>query len=228
MNFGKTRAVSALGIVLATGMLAGCMGPTYGTGRSAGGQLLSDLDGMMALGPKDQETIDYSPRAELVRPADRNVLPAPQQSTNAANSPNWPESPEARRARIRAAADAQQGEGVIPPDQLMADKEGVGADEKARNTYGGVRRTPSDDRKSNVLSPQELTSGREQFKQRLAESKQGSPTNRKYLSEPPIAYRQPAATAPVGDPGEDEAVKERRIKGENVGLLDKLKGLNPF
>ena len=46
----------------------------------------------------------------------------------------------------------------------------------------------------------------------MAETKQGSATSRKYLSEPPLAYRQPAATAPTDDIGEDEFKTERRAK----------------
>lgn len=228
MTIGRTRAVPALGVVCVTTLLSGCLGPTYGTGKSAGTQLFDDLDGMFALGSTNKQDIDYAPRAELVRPANRSVLPQPQETASAANSPNWPESPEARSARIRAAADAQATDGAIPPDQLTADKEGISADQKARNTYGTRRWAPSDDRKSNVLPPDQLSAGREQFKKRLAEAQQGSPAQRKYLSEPPLAYRQPASTAAAGDPGEDEEVKERRMKGKDKSLLQKLANLNPF
>jgi hypothetical protein len=58
----------------------------------------------------------------------------------------------------------------------------------------------------------EYKNTREAYKKRLVESKQGSDTNRKYLSEPPLTYRQPAATAPTNDIGEDEYKKERRAK----------------
>lgn len=53
---------------------------------------------------------------------------------------------------------------------------------------------------------------REEFNRRLAENNQGSPTTRKYLSEPPLEYRKPAETAAANDVGEDELKKERRIK----------------
>jgi hypothetical protein len=53
---------------------------------------------------------------------------------------------------------------------------------------------------------------REEFNKRLAENRQGSSTKRKYLSEPPLVYREPAATAPTGDVGEDEWKKDRREK----------------
>ncbi|GGD99516.1 hypothetical protein GCM10011390_17930 [Aureimonas endophytica] len=224
MNLRKMRAATALGVVLAGLGLSGCLGPTYGTGKSAGAQLFSDIDGMLALGPKERDEIDYSPRAELVRPKDKSVLPAPQASVDAASGGKWPESPEQRRARIRAAADARDTGGVVQPGELLADKEGVTEDEKARNTWAGARQNQV----KGILTPDELKSGREGFMQRLAESKQGSPTTRKYLSEPPIAYRQPSSSAPVGDPGEDEDVKQKRIDGKDETFLSKLKSLNPF
>ncbi|RUU64548.1 hypothetical protein EOD04_20810, partial [Mesorhizobium sp. M2C.T.Ca.TU.009.01.2.1] len=51
----------------------------------------------------------------------------------------------------------------------------------------------------------------------LAEQKQGDPTVRKYLSEPPLAYRQAATTAPQNELGEDEYKKERRLKAQAEG-----------
>ena len=62
--------------------------------------------------------------------------------------------------------------------------------------------------------PQQPSKQGEAFRKKLAEERQGSPTKRKYLSEPPLDYRQAAATAPVGDLGEDELKKERRLKAE--------------
>ncbi|WP_409361538.1 hypothetical protein ACRPOS_000735 [Bartonella heixiaziensis] len=40
----------------------------------------------------------------------------------------------------------------------------------------------------------------------------GSAEYRRYLTEPPLSYRQPARTAPVGQQGKDEALKERERK----------------
>ena len=72
----------------------------------------------------------------------------------------------------------------------------------------------------------------EQFRKRLAEERQGSATNRRYLSEPPLEYRQTAATAPADDLGEDELKKERRLKAQarkNKGFsLPKWADINPF
>ncbi|ENN92891.1 hypothetical protein [Bartonella bovis] len=49
------------------------------------------------------------------------------------------------------------------------------------------------------------------------------------LSEPPLVYRQPAKTAPVGQKGQDESVKERKRKraARKAGSGEK-KSLWPF
>jgi hypothetical protein len=50
----------------------------------------------------------------------------------------------------------------------------------------------------------------------LPSPQQGSPTNRRYLSEPPLDYRQPAETAAKNDVGEDEWKKDKRRKAGYV------------
>ena len=52
----------------------------------------------------------------------------------------------------------------------------------------------------------------EAFQRKLAASKQGSPTVRRTLTEPPLEYRQPAPTAAADELGEDEYKKQRRLK----------------
>ena len=51
----------------------------------------------------------------------------------------------------------------------------------------------------------------------VAASKQGSPTVRRTLTEPPLEYRQPAPTAATDELGEDEYKKQRRLKRQAQG-----------
>ena len=228
MKLREIRAASTIAVSLAAFGLAGCMGPTYGTGKSAGAQMVSDLDGMLMLGSTNKEPISYTPRPELVKPASKDVLPPPREGVNAENDPNWPESPEVRSARIKAAADrANSEDDAIAADVMVSRKEGISDDVIAANSAGGRRDPSNSERGKTTLSPDELDSGREAFKKRLQESKQGNPTQRKYLSEPPVAYRQPSGSAPVGDPGIDESVKEAKLK-KKTGLGETLRGLLPF
>lgn len=200
-----TRRISAGALVAVSAMaLSGCMGmaPTYGTGKAADTQLMEDVTGMFSLsGTKKQAQIDYKPRPELVKPAKVDALPPPQDDIKTASAGAWPEAPEARLARIRAEATANRDDlGFEPEVDIPV--------EKNRRT---VRATRGDDINLDG-SAVSVEKQRKDFNERLAMANQGSATDRRFLSEPPVEYRQPAATAPTGDVGEDEWKKERRRK----------------
>jgi hypothetical protein len=190
--------------------LSGCMGsPTYGTDKTASEQLVGDVSGILSLGPKDRQRIDYKPRPELVKPSPAAVanLPAPQQSVaDSGENPNWPESPEQKRARLVAEATENRDKPGFRPEIVNDISDGPASS----TPYGGNARAED----SGIMSPVDAKRGAEAFKVKLAESREGSPTSRKYLSEPPLTYRQPSDTAPVNDVGEDELKKERRRKAE--------------
>jgi hypothetical protein len=170
--------------------LSGCVSPTYGTGKTSGSQLLEDVSNMANVVPKGQkEKISYAPRPELVRPAAGAALPPPQENAKAAAAGNWPESPEERRARLKAEATAAQDDPLYVP--------------KIKNDGFGVQEGP--------LTPEEQQA---RFRAARKANTAGSPNSRSFLSEPPLEYRQPSDTAPVGDVGEDEKKKERRLKRE--------------
>lgn len=206
----RNRAWLGAPLALSGLLLAGCMaGPTYGTDKTSTEQLASDLTGVLSIAPKRRDPIDYKPRPELVKPAPgaKIELPEPQQSVAVSSNPSWPESPEQRRARLRAEATANQDnpsyDSPIVPDVVTA--------ANSPSTSGGSARGDDSGVNQSINNPG-FRNTREAYKQRLAESRQGSPTKRKYLSEPPLVYRQPAPTAPVNDIGEDEYKKERRAK----------------
>lgn len=200
LNGGMT-ALLKIGTAGATAIaLSGCMGPTYGTGKPSTVQLLEDVTGAVAMTPTRRDPIAYTPRPELVRPASLDVLPAPQTAVQEANAA-WPESPEQRLARIRDEATENQDNPFYRSPI-------------AQSTVGG----PAD--KATALEPTSDEAS-EEFRRRLAESRQGSATQRRFLSEPPVNYRQPAETAPVGELGEEEWRKQRRIDvatGERTGI----------
>lgn len=199
-NFGKARVPLVVGVLASCGIaLGGCMSsPTYGTGKPAGEQFIEDVTGILSLAPKDRPKIDYKPRPELVTPETTAVLPPPQDSVTTASNGVWPESPEERLARIRAEATENQTNPLYRPS-VQTDIAAVSVD---RNF------DPERDASQTPRNPQ---AQREAFKKALAE-RQGSNTQRKYLSEPPLTYRVPADTAPVDDIGEDEWKKERDAK----------------
>lgn len=209
----RTRASMVPGVaaVCAAALVAGCMSsPTYGTGKSTNVQLLEDLTGvvstetLMRSQSKGSE-IAYTPRPEIVRPASLEVLPEPQQEVVSSDNPSWPESPEQRRARIRAEATANRDDVNFRPS--------VGGPRSASVTGPRVPLT-GPEAALNEGIPQVNTRGSQAHEQAQARAaqKQGNPTERRYLSEPPIDYRVPSANAPAGEIGQDEWQKERSAK----------------
>ncbi len=202
----SSRLIAAAPLVLSPLLLAGCMGaPTYGTGTPADAQLLSDVTGIVSLGPKEKPHIDYKPRPALVKPAKDEVavLPPPQDDIATSSNPQWPEAPEAKRARLRAEATANQDNSSFEPEISSA-------------TSSAPQRSVLHTRGTDVAlaggGPDAVGNQSAEFKRRQAQKNQGNPTERRYLSEPPLAYRQPASTAASGELGEDEWKKEKDNK----------------
>jgi hypothetical protein len=198
INSDRTRIVrlSLVAGVAAAGLgLAGCVAsPTYGTDKTANQQLLEDITGMIALSPKKGPKIDYKPRPELVTPETTAVLPPPQDDVTTASNQAWPESPEERLARIRAEADENRDSPFFRPTVIN--------DATERNTE-----VTYDDP---VLANMSSRERHEEIQRRRIQQNGGNATSRQFLSEPPVEYRVPAETAPVGELGESEWKKERR------------------
>lgn len=239
---GLVRMGSAVILVAAAAGMSGCVSsPTYGTGKPASEQLLEDVTGILTVGPKKRERIDYKPRPELVKPAETAALPEPQGDVVASvDRDAWPESPEEQRARLRAEATENRDklgwrpkikgpEGVETRSaaqydrnpNLVLDNQGddAASRERALARPKPARSAAAADRggalTSGVTDEPDPRRAREEFNRRLAARNQGDPTVRKYLSEPPLEYREAAVTAPVDDVGEDEDKKEARRKAES-------------
>lgn len=198
---------SGLMAVSAAAFLSGCMGsPTYGTDKTAAEQLFQDVSGIVSTdvltGGRNREAeIAYKPRPELVRPASMAVLPEPQRELTTAGNNAWPESPEQRRKRLRdEATENQDNFSYRSPISMQ----------------GGIPQG------SASLTPEQ----RAELEKRKREGRQGNPNSRKYLSEPPVAYRVPNDTAAVGDIGEDEWKKEKR--GNSAKGKSSLRDLLPW
>ncbi len=207
----RTCAISTL--ILVTGCVSS---PTYGTSKTANAQLMQDVTEAFSLKPKNGGKIAYQPRPELVKTG-ATELPVPQE-TAAKQAGVWPESPEQKRARLRAEATKGQGDPNFEPTIV--------------DDLGGTRAVvasnpnPNDDRD---LRKRVVVDSAAIKKSRVLNSV-GSPTKRNQLSEPPIEYRAPVASAAYGDLGEDEAKKERRLRAEakKKNGTGGLKGLIPW
>lgn len=196
-----SSSVTAVGLLAAGFGLGGCVSsPTYGTGVSSNQQLLDDVTSFGSFIPKEKPQIDYKPRPPLVTDASQPAnLPPPQKQIASSDNPAWPESPEQKRARLRAEATANQNNPAYEP-QIATDG------------GGGTAASPAFLQAQNKFARPNLglAAQGEEFKRRKAANGPGDPGQRKYLSEPPVEYRQPAPTAPADQLGEDEDKKQRQ------------------
>lgn len=189
---GMTRKIRVrtglLGLLGASFVLSGCMGPTYGTGKTAGEQLVEDVGNAVMIRPdnKEAKNIRYQPRGSLVVPKDQLALTTPQQSVASKDNPEWLESPEDMRERLRAEAD--------------------------ENSNSTTFRSPlaSQGTTNRKLSAAEQTAA---YRDARRLQMGAYADKRRYLSDPPLDYRRLPEEAQA-DLGEPEKVKERRRKKE--------------
>ena len=194
----QTSALARTGILsrcaLGLGLLSlgGCViaGPTYGTDKRVGEQLLEDVASVTSL-RRETVKIDYKPRPGLVPAPEGTELPAPQTAL-AKDDRAFQSSPEKLRETLAANGGLR---GV--------DTRSLSAQSKAYDPETGKR-----------------------INMRKRAARIGSPDERRILTDPPIQYRQAAATAPTGELGTPEYKKERarrKLAGkDDRGFLRKL------
>lgn len=210
-----TLMALAMPLIASSLLLGGCMGsPTYGTDKTAGAQLLDDVTSITKFSPERKQRIDYKPRPELVKPASSKdlALPPPQEQLASASNPDWVESPEQRRKRIREKADEANDTGAFRDTKGAIASDEIEPDVATTSMYDDDDKVGRSQRYRPGTEQAVNNTRRAEIQRRIRENQQGSPTKRRYLSEPPLDYRQAAATAPADDIGEDEVKKERRAK----------------
>ncbi len=203
---GKIFSATVLGFSALA--LSGCVGgTTYGTGVTQEEQLIKDLEGMISFGSKKRKAaINHAARPNLVMPPQTAALPVPVDQESSSSNADWPESPEQRLARIRGEAEqADPRSGEISVEELKRKKIGIGQDSREVGA--------SDMDKDGHAAISSLRDGTHKKAKMLKdEYAYSTGVNRKYLTEPPVEYRTPIATAPAGDLGISEAEKERRAE----------------
>lgn len=167
---------------------AGCMGPTYGTDKTSTEQLLDDVGDAVSLAPtKKPEKLAYQPRGDLIKPSStQTALVEPQQDLASKDNPGWLESPEQTRDRLRAEADENSENGDYRSPLIVGVTEGkTKSVEQQATEYREARK---------------IMEGRE--------------NKRRFMSDPPLEYRQVDDPAKLTELGETEAAKEKRRKKE--------------
>jgi hypothetical protein len=177
-------------LALAPG-LAGCMSTsTYGTGEAPEMAIFREVTGGL-IGTEKKPPIQYQPRAPLVMPpaAEAAALPPPVESPVVADA-NWPldpdQTPKASKYGDPMDDDASDD---LSPEEVARLKPLAGMGQTSwQSPYGRDHFNPS----LEVATLQQ----RQTFSAAVNDAKGVGRTGRRYLTDPPEAYREPAATAP--------------------------------
>lgn len=194
MTDTRLRALSAgIGLALASAVLSGCISTaTYGTGEHPEVAMFREVTG--GLGAPKREPIQYQPRAPLVMPPS-GELPPPVDGAQVASA-DWPVDPD------RTAPPSRLDDDTITP-------------EKRRELQALYEQLPERERTAAKREPHRSTlkaleiqgQQKKTFSAAIADAKGSNCTDRRFLTQPPTEYCQPAETAPQTFEGMDEEKK---------------------
>lgn len=203
-------------LVAAVSALAACQAAD-GTTVAPDTALVNNLmAGLGAVDPK-AKGIEYKPRAPLAMPAEGGNLPEPETRTAGAGAENWPQQRDdaeinALQARFAESVNHDDNPARLRPDQ-MGGIEVVGV----KRTELTPQQKAELEREMEQLDGARLT--REELRAATLKGKAGNQDpvasqnaalERKYLTQPPMAYSTPSAEAPM--PMADVKVKKKSTK----------------
>lgn len=168
------------------------------------------------IGGKSNNDIEYRQRPPLVVPPG-STLPRPQEPASTRNA-SWPNDPDVARRR------AEDARALVPATEREKYKDNqrplLSQEELQRGRVSGRdggRYLPIQQSKTFDENIGPIRTGRDIAGQRnaddLASLTYGSEPDRKYLYEPPVGYRRPAGTAPVG-PGRNAPREDTQALGQ--------------
>jgi hypothetical protein len=211
-RFAISAPVLVPAALLAPVLLAGCaMTSTYGTGHSPEVAMFSEMTGGLLDKNEKKEPIEYQPRAPLVMPpagdpttvASLSAPLPPPMETASAVSADWPMDPSERIGASSGSATAYNMQSEYERLRPLADA----FPEQERRAPPRGEDFGKQDYYDTIVNSR---SQREEFSKALAESKGFSRTERRFLTDPPLTYREPVATAPTGEVALEEGVKKKK------------------
>jgi hypothetical protein len=176
-------------VLLAAAAAGGCVrSATYGTGQAPEMALFTEVTGGL-LARERKPPIQYGPRAPLVLPPSADQLPPPVE-TAAAASADWPIDPDQAMPAADIGDEDPRAGGSQAEYRRLRPLAGLFPERPRTDVHDDSRH---DEAYDIVHSRQQ----RREFQEALAEAKGYGRTERRYLTDPPESFRDPAPTAPV-------------------------------
>jgi len=184
------RVAAGTALLICGAALAGCMNTaTYGTGEAPELTVIKGATGgLTGLSGNGKSEIDYKPRAPLVMPPETNLRPPVLAAAEA--DPNWPVEPGAAGTETEDPLGATSRDDPAYRHRLKPIAGTLPADQRPAS-YDMEK----DVARAHVDSIREREA-RKKFKAALADAEGYNGEGRRYLTDPPEAYREPADTAP--------------------------------
>jgi len=186
------RRLITAALFAAVPALGGCLsGTTYGTGQMPELAVFSEMTGGLTGRNKKKEPINYQPRAPLVMPPD-GQLQQPVQTASTQGG-QWPASSN---------NDGTGDRGTGPDDENARDDITPEYNRRLRPIAALLPDSDKEledpnDRDKNALDTIKNREQRKQFSADLADAKGYNSTRRRYLTDPPEAYRAPSENSPT-------------------------------
>ena len=172
------------------------------------------------IGGRSGDNIEYRQRPPLVVPPN-SVLPRPQAPASARNAA-WPNDPDVAARRAEAEGARVPVSNPNWRNNPMLSQEELRRGRTTRNT-GRPEIAEDHNNYNNQIAPirigRELASRQNQTS--LDQLTYGQEPTRQTLAEPPVGYRRPAGTAPVG-PGQGGPVEDRQAVGQREFLTGQI------
>lgn len=225
------RSLFSLSVVTLTAIgLSGCAGMggmTYGTGESQEEALLNDVSGVLGGGilggKKEKAAIDYSARPGLVLPPETASLPTPgnKSSEVAKLATNWPQDPDQLRRlyheRLKNSGSDEERRAIIASIQKLPKSQRDQILDDNSEAIAFARQIEEPDFSKGPVDPYTLRRYEEQVRKRkalllAANGQSNDPTKRKYLTQPPVAYRSltPEVQAELAKAKTSEETEEKK------------------
>jgi hypothetical protein len=173
------------------------------------------------IGGRPGDDIEYRQRPPLVVPPN-STLPRPQAPASTRNAA-WPNDPDVAARR----AEAEGARSPFRSDPNLGSSPGLSQAElrRGRTSRDTGRPVVAEEQNNynNQIAP--IQSGRELAARRNQEMADqlvyGQEPPRRTLSDPPVGYRKPAGTAPIG-PGRGGPVEDRQAVGQREFLTGQI------
>lgn len=193
-----TKALGPALVIVIAVVLGACSSTTYGTGTTPAAQTVEDLSGILAMGGKKagEEPVVYAPRAPIVEPP-ATSLPPPGSVSTAALTSDWPTDPDEERKRLDTLVDERTAAGQSLKFSVPKEGGRTRPDMTKDSDRPFSQQVLKEQMRGSQLTPEQKKIFADAKQAKIGSFDENGNPVRRYLTEPPVEYREPDPESPV-------------------------------